>query len=256
MNIFDSLSKQKHLIEISPPLSFSSSEDQSPRKRRKITPEKREIDSIMKGFYSEDSRIKKMEQIVASALSPPQAKDYLKTKLAFYDVENIRYSQRTISETTRDGTPLEELERNIKIHGWDENHPIQIVRMPDGKLTSFDNRRLFALKKIARERQSHEYITITAKISNFNEVADPIIKGSVFTQIENKENINKLLDSFKIIQKDTLGHCICARIHLTSKVHMERTAENPYGFVEDPIIMNPKLKLKHYFRGIDFHKKA
>lgn len=69
-------------------------------------------------------------------------------------VHQIRFSQNTISGQTylpRPGLPaeritLKDLVQRFKDHGY-VSEPIQVVRMPDGALTSLDNRRLWAAQE-------------------------------------------------------------------------------------------------------------
>lgn len=61
---------------------------------------------------------------------------------------NVRFSQATIGPTTRlDGELLliTDLAERFRQHGY-VSEPIQVVRMPDGRLTSLDNRRLWAAR--------------------------------------------------------------------------------------------------------------
>ncbi len=77
------------------------------------------------------------------------------------DPHAIRFSQENIGKTTRDGMPIPDLIENMRKHGW-KGDPIDVVRMPDGSLTSLDNRRLFAAREAG--------INVEANIRGFGEI--------------------------------------------------------------------------------------
>ncbi len=64
----------------------------------------------------------------------------------------IRFSQRTV------GSGVEEIESSMRASGW-AGDAIDVVRMRDGGLTSVDNRRLLAAKRVGIEVQAviHEF---------------------------------------------------------------------------------------------------
>ena len=81
------------------------------------------------------------------------------TGVKINEIAQVRFSQKSISSLTSDktdkkgniierGITLQKLRKKILENRWIEAEPITFVRMADGKLTSFDNRRLFVLKRI------------------------------------------------------------------------------------------------------------
>ena len=67
------------------------------------------------------------------------------------DPNTIRFSQKTVNG-------LDPIEASMKSKGW-VGEPIDVVRMPDGQLTSFDNTRLLAARNAGIEAQVrvHEF---------------------------------------------------------------------------------------------------
>lgn len=69
------------------------------------------------------------------------------------EILSIRFSQTSIAATAS-GANREEKINLIEIisqEGWDQNECMHVILMPDGKLTSLDNRRLHAVRQIAKQ---------------------------------------------------------------------------------------------------------
>ncbi|ETO35039.1 hypothetical protein RFI_02035 [Reticulomyxa filosa] len=65
---------------------------------------------------------------------------------------HVRYSQTTINQNALD------IMKNMKENGWN-GEPVDVVQMPDGRLTSIDNRRIYAARyaNIDVEANMHHY---------------------------------------------------------------------------------------------------
>jgi Flp pilus assembly pilin Flp len=62
--------------------------------------------------------------------------------------EEIHFSQKSVSDTLSDGTPLKDVVENMRTNGWDYTKPPpDVVRMADGRLVSLDNRRIVAARQ-------------------------------------------------------------------------------------------------------------
>ncbi|MEJ7731873.1 MAG: hypothetical protein WKG00_22015 [Polyangiaceae bacterium] len=61
---------------------------------------------------------------------------------------DIHFSQKSVSDTLSDGTPLSDVVENMRANGWDYSKPSpDVVRMSDGRLVSVDNRRIVAARQ-------------------------------------------------------------------------------------------------------------
>jgi hypothetical protein len=65
-------------------------------------------------------------------------------------MEKIRYSQRTVSNIMTSNESLVKFQEKLKREGFKEDGAIIVVKMPDGMYTSFDNRRLYCARKVAK----------------------------------------------------------------------------------------------------------
>ncbi len=78
--------------------------------------------------------------------------NFIETILKIQEVARARFSHSTIAQSTAHGEEqlsLEELEEIIIKTGWKKSAPkLKLYMMPDGKYTSYDNRRLWVLKRI------------------------------------------------------------------------------------------------------------
>lgn len=99
-------------------------------------------------------------------------------------VDSIRFSQNTVSGPTHlDGKQiaLSTLMENFAKSGY-TSAPIDVVRMPDGKLTSLDNRRLWAA-----------YLVGAAEVpARIHEMSDPIVDKSQLN--DSRDHVLSLTD--------------------------------------------------------------
>jgi hypothetical protein len=173
-------------------------------------------------------------------------------------VNRIRFSQVTIAPTLSTGESLDELVRDILKNGWNPHYPLQIVLMPDGGFTSFDNRRLYALKTILAKDPSAK-IKITVILRPCNAHADGQMIGRSRSGInkmdpnERTSVVNEIMSCQynHAIKGNTFGGCIDSRMHgiEPSKrrllgINREYLEANPYGFTKMPTIWTELLKQK------------
>lgn len=173
-------------------------------------------------------------------------------------VKNIRFSQVTVAPTLSTGQSLDELVRDILENGWDLNCPLQVVVMPDGGFTSFDNRRLYALKTII---ENNPKIEVKANIilsqsttradgetigraRDYINKMDPNDRDSIVRELVTCQQKHAILGN-------TLGGCIESRMHgiEPSKrkllgITPEFLDANPYGFTKMPTVWTEVLKQK------------
>ncbi|WP_275671814.1 DUF637 domain-containing protein, partial [Pseudomonas mandelii] len=129
-----------------------------------------------------------------------------------YAADDIRFSQNTVSFNKTDrisGTnyTYDDLVQSMKTNGW-KGDPVDVVRMPDGKLTSMDNTRIAAAREAG--------IDVNASVRGFDDPLTPAIQEARGWQ------------SF-----DTWGEAITGRINKQSGGF---SAANPYGSTEPPRI--------------------
>ena len=84
----------------------------------------------------------------------------------------IRFSQNTVSYSKTDRVTgskytYDDLVTSMKNNGW-KGDPVDVVKMPDGKITSMDNTRITAAREAG--------IDVKATIHNFNEKLTPEIQ--------------------------------------------------------------------------------
>jgi hypothetical protein len=122
--------------------------------------------------------------------------------------EEIRFSQTTV------GSDAPELASNMKAHGW-VGEPIDVVRMPDGKLTSVDNTRVLAARQAG--------IEVRAVV---HEAYEPLPGPAMVERFTTKGGAPK-----------TWGDAITLRVAKQSKAFSKA---NPMGSFSPPRVSAPK----------------
>jgi filamentous hemagglutinin len=129
-----------------------------------------------------------------------------------FAANEIRFSQSSVSfnktdRVTGQSYTYEDHVTNMRSNGWNGD-PIDVVRMPDGKLTSMDNTRIAAAREAGIDVQATE--------RSFNEVLTP--------EIQNARGWTRY---------STWGEAITARINSQSNNFGKI---NPYGSLLPPRI--------------------
>lgn len=78
------------------------------------------------------------------------------------NIENVDPSEIRFSQTSVNGS--DEIIASMKANGW-KGDPIDIVRMPDGSLTTLDNTRVAAAREVG--------IDVQATVRNYNDPLPP-----------------------------------------------------------------------------------
>lgn len=60
--------------------------------------------------------------------------------------DELKFSQKDVGPTTSDGLTIDDLTESMRTNGW-KGQSLNVVEMPDGSLTSLDNRRLLAARQ-------------------------------------------------------------------------------------------------------------
>ncbi|MFT4552489.1 MAG: hypothetical protein ACI9S8_001114 [Chlamydiales bacterium] len=86
--------------------------------------------------------------------------------------KNVNFSHATIAGSLTGGElTLKDLETSLRDKGWDSSKGhLSLYTMPDGSITSYDNRRLHVLKQIANSGNPPMGMTVPATISHFGEI--------------------------------------------------------------------------------------
>ncbi|SCW99140.1 MULTISPECIES: filamentous hemagglutinin N-terminal domain-containing protein [unclassified Pseudomonas] len=129
---------------------------------------------------------------------------------ATYAADDIRFSQNTVSFNKTDrisGTnyTYDDLVQSMKTDGW-KGDPVDVVKMPDGKLTSMDNTRIAAAREAG--------IAVNASVRGFDDPLTPVIQKA------------RGWESFS-----TWGEAISSRINKQSGGF---SSSNPYGSSDLP----------------------
>lgn len=144
---------------------------------------------------------------------------------------DLRYSQDSIDSETSDGIDLQELIQRMKDEkrGWKKGTALTVVRMPDGQLTSMDNRRLYAAKKVTEEKPVFE---IKIFIYNHDDKAPKKMLTGVITEYKIARRLNNINELAQGILEETYGHCAKLRMHTRNG---DLNSGN-FGYTNPPII--------------------
>ncbi|ADW73646.1 filamentous hemagglutinin family outer membrane protein [Rahnella aceris] len=132
--------------------------------------------------------------------------------VTFHAADDIRFSQNSFSfnKTDRDtgkNYTYDDLVQSMRTNGW-KGDPVDVVKMPDGKLTSMDNTRIAAAREAG--------IDVKASVRGFDDPLTPAIQ-----EARGWQNFN------------TWGEAITGRINKQSGGF---STSNPYGSTEPPRI--------------------
>lgn len=160
------------------------------------------------------------------------------------DIAKIRFSQITISPYLSSGQSLETLEEDILAGNWQNNNPLTVIRMPDGNLTSLDNRRLYVLKKV-EERCPH--LNVLIQVINFDEVLSRQDKVRLIVEKRASERTAISRNARNAsIDEGTYGFGVIHRMYGRGEEHtalLGRTSqESIYGYNELPIVETTSSK--------------
>ena len=133
-------------------------------------------------------------------------------KLGLFDAYEIRLSQKTVTynktdKLTQESYTYADLVKSMRVNGW-RGDRVDVVKMPDGKLTSMDNTRIAAAREAG--------IKVQARIRDYNE------------PLTTKMRKDRGWQDYR-----TWGEAITARIHRQGAAFR---SDNPYGATQSPRI--------------------
>ena len=165
----------------------------------------------MSAIANSGALVKQFGKDVAYPNSKPSVNSP-KGNAASFDANEIRFSQNTVSYNKSErGTGVkytyDDLVSSMKKDGW-KGEPVDVIKMPDGKMTSMDNTRINAARDAG--------IKVEANVRNFN---DPLPKD--------------MIDSGRFGSATTWGEAITGRINNQSGNFSKNT---PYGSTDSPRI--------------------
>lgn len=125
----------------------------------------------MSAVLSSNSLIKQFGKDVVTDVKPSRS------TTSSFDANEIRFSQNTVSQTkTERGTGVkytyDDLISSMKKDGW-KGDPVDIIKMPDGKMTSMDNTRISAAReagiKVEANVRTYEEKLTPSEIERFSD---------------------------------------------------------------------------------------
>ncbi|MCH9625335.1 MAG: hypothetical protein S4CHLAM123_05060 [Chlamydiales bacterium] len=147
------------------------------------------------------------------------------------EIKPIRYSQYSIDNKTQEGMELSELFQNMSANGWKKETSIAVVVMPDGKLTSLDNRRLYTAKKIINTFPEKEF---KIKITEWK--ADTTVPKRLLQTIIHNYAVGGQLHSPDQLPPSIQVGTYAQAILLRANTREGNLQSGNYGFENDPII--------------------
>lgn len=151
------------------------------------------------------------------------------------EILNLCFSQDSIDGKTGDGTlTVEQLADNMACKGWKHGSQITVIQMPDGKLLSADNRRLFAAKKAV---EVNKQFALTANLYQHTDRAPKNLMKGVETEFRKGRQIEKTVKIEQLacpalIQPETYGFAMLLRINARNG----DLANSHFGYKQAPII--------------------
>lgn len=206
------------------------------KKRIKGTPVINPKSSAQTTFSSNEDFLKEstiVTNFASSCLTPSPSPLILEFKRD--DLKNLRFSQRSIqacfgdSQTYLFSDPRDEsaltLFDILRNEGWKAGvrNKIDAVLMPDGRYTSFDNRRL-AVAKAINEHFSQS-IVVPASSHRYSDKAPPGFMN----------RLTVVYDPIEGIEANTFGHAVTVRV--AESVKSQLNSSEKYGFDRYPRVV-------------------
>jgi len=137
------------------------------------------------------------------------------TKTSSLNPNDIRFSQTTVSYNKIDRKTgkkftYDDLVDSMKKDGW-KGDPVDVVKMPDGKITSMDNTRILAAREAG--------IDVQATVRNAGDKLSPA-------------EVERFTDLDKGFHPETWGDAISGRINKQKPKRFPK--ENPSGSITPP----------------------
>lgn len=198
------------------------------------------------GVFASDGILPGIQETLTQYSYEALMKGGLITTISTEALLNLRFSQQTIEGSIRSGQTLNELGQSILKHGWDTNHPLNIVAMPDSEFTSLDNRRLYVLKHLIQQAPMHDF-KVNVSVYFWPDRATSLIYNQVFTRVNSlplkeQENIRNKIQSIQKILPGSYGECVVGRMHGLDKSVKAAlnlfSSDEAYGFINLPRVLD------------------
>lgn len=133
-----------------------------------IRAELKKISQAIKTLKRKRKQVRK--KAYHSRIPRVKAQDNKIQEVALSKFKEVHFSHATIADKLSGGNiTLDKLETSLRSKGWDRGKGhIRLFSMPDNSLTSYDNRRLYVLKKIAHSENPPE-MTVPSTIRNYSD---------------------------------------------------------------------------------------
>jgi len=155
-------------------------------------------------------------------------------KFSSSQVQKIRFSQESCSETTKTGQLVDNVALSMKNSGFKKEHAIEVVLMPDGIYTSMDNRRLVAAKQAIDIHRAS--LTVFVNAHKHDDAVDMLlyeIEYEAFNKLlakESKKSQKKWRVNPEGISKHTWGELIILRMKSGYEGNYDVTGKEKYGY--------------------------
>jgi hypothetical protein len=167
----------------------------------------------------------------------PSSKSFLVTTFKGNDLAKLRFSQQTIDSALSNKTtflfvnPINNKQPTLfdilRTEGWNQKleNKIDVVLMPDGEYTTFDNRRVAVAKTINELSHSIEVLVNPHHHST-----------NAPSKFLNRVSQLQLPNPVGEVKQGTYGHAVTSRIQLSAN-NRKVSKNEQYGFNEYPIVI-------------------
>ncbi|MFQ5729651.1 MAG: hypothetical protein ACE5GN_04760, partial [Waddliaceae bacterium] len=193
---------------------------------REFNKKLKELDKKFRNRQSGQKKLNKQE--AAGSRAGGATPTFEDRTLAIQEVAAARFSHSTIAAGTVHGEErltLDDLKGKIVTNGWDKKAPrLKLYEMPDGRYTSWDNRRLWALKRIVEENATST-LQIPVRVyrclgkaptHDIGNLRDGLRNTAKHDSAEATENVR----SFRSVLLREEGGCDLSGLDLSSNVHL------------------------------------
>ena len=184
-----------------------------------LQPKQYQVDEVALEDKELNDRRQEVEHDISTLFAKTmQSKDLLK----------IRFSQTSISDMTKDGIDLDDLIDTLAQKGWDKGKAaLTVIKMPDGKLTSLDNRRLYCIQKCVAEKRPR--LEVPVHIYSYQAMAKETYLKEISMQVKTSKNNENLKEH--AFPNESWGYCIWTRMRVFNKQALDAS---DYGFTTLP----------------------
>lgn len=140
------------------------------------------------------------------------------TVLKMEQIRALRFSQDSINFETSDHQTLDDLIDSLRKNGWGKGYAaINIVKMPDAKCTTLDNRRLYAVMRVLETNPRFQLPVVIhdhALDADKKTYLYPISRDARSRKaVVHADTLQKLIKE-QALSADSMGYCVYARMRV------------------------------------------